>query len=133
MSWVSLKIISYMLKHFFEILRFVLGILNFQNTLQNSIKWFVLNNNLPYAQLFLFFFYRKTLILITIILTLFSFYSSERFLYLPWVFFSLFSFSSTKRFDTFQVLLCEAFLFFHDIYDAFLYMYTKKLYRKFIS
>ena len=67
-----------------------------------------------------FFFFRKILIMFTMILTLFSFSSSERFWYISWTIFRLFLL--LKDFGIFRFLLFQAFLcVFGNIYLTFLY------------
>ena len=88
---------------------------------------------------FSFLFFRKILILITMILRrIFSFASLQRILYLPRTIFRLFSFSPSERFwylsCTFHVpftyLRFEAFLCFLIIFiDHFIYVYKKKNYK----
>ena len=106
----SLKIISYMLKYFFEILKFFLRNPQFLTTLQNlKIIFHALIKNFSYTQLFFVFL----CILILMILTLFFFFLFRKiFISVLDLFFVFFLFLLQKDFATFHVLLFEAFLCF---------------------
>ena len=105
-------------KIFFEIPKFVLGTSPFKLVYSIlKISSYVLNNNFSYIQPFLFFFYRKLLISIMMILMLFPFSSSKILLNLSWAFFfAFFLFLLHKYFDIFHVLFFRSFSFFDDIY-----------------
>ena len=125
-----------MLKYFlnpkkdFYMLKFVLGIFNFQLLYGTSKFFFSLNNNFSNIQPFfvLFFFLKKILSSITMILTFFLFfYFRKIFISLPSLFSSFFFFLFRKIFISFTCFfLNRFFLFFDNICLLFLYMYTKK-------
>ena len=123
MFYDSLKNYFLHVKIFFEILKFVLRIFNFQ-LLYRTLKiiFYVLNNNFSYTQLSFVFLLQKNFIFnhddTDALLSL-----SERFFYLYRAFFL---FLLQKDFAAFRVFLFEAFLsFFKSIYIYNIYIYAK--------